>query len=140
MLVLVALVTACSAPAARSAGDATASAAATTAPAGAPDVPAMLVCLGDLPRGASAHEGVASSQGRAVTIDVPRPDLPKKANRITAFELPDPAAATRFAPSAAAFLGATGGTAVPVGKWVVGNLFGGDADVEAVVRRCAGAG
>jgi hypothetical protein len=152
VLAVVVLATGCSSPASPPTGGAgTAPSAASTAPAAptaastaapevAPNVPTLVACLQgqDLPRGATVKVE-DSAQGATVNVDVKRPDLDKGVNRITVFQYPDAAAAAKALPGTRSFVGANGGDATAVDRWIIAKPFGGDDDLQAVVRRCAGA-
>jgi hypothetical protein len=145
VLAVVVLATGCSSPASPPGGgagpapSAAPTAASTAAPEAAADVPTLVACLQaqDLPRGATVKVE-DSAQGATVNVDVRRPDLDKGRNRITVVRYADSAAAAKALPGTRSFVGANGGDATAVDRWIVAKPFGGDDDLQAVVRRCAG--
>ncbi|WP_232662155.1 hypothetical protein [Pseudonocardia sp. TRM90224] len=120
---------------AASASPATSPAAA--APGGVPDTATLVSCLrGGVPGAEVAEIDTPPGGTAAVAVDVARPDLPKRINRITVIAFPSKADADGFRSGAGAFVSGTGGSAETVGPAVVMSTFAGDAAAVAAAKTC----
>ncbi|MBN9100275.1 MULTISPECIES: hypothetical protein [unclassified Pseudonocardia] len=104
-----------------------------------PDAATLFTCLKAAAPGATVAPLPDAPPGgvAAVSIDVPRRDLPKGVNRITVATFSTDTAAASFSDGSATFVSGTGGTSDAVGTAVVTSTFPGDDAVVEAAKSCA---